>query len=167
MEIGLSLGSNLGDRLALLKEAKRKILAVRGVTLAAQSSVYETEPVNVPPTDMNLLFLNAVLVVETHLEIVKLWPEMVMIQHQLGRPADARQNERRTIDIDIVYADALCVNVAGVKIPHPRWASRRFVVLPLNDVRPDLVIPGQTLAVRDILARLADRNRVALYARNW
>lgn len=163
MEVGLSLGANLGNRLLQLQEARNKIIATRGILLLARSPVYETDPVEVPPTDQNMFFLNAVLIFETSLRMPELLSEFQKIERQLGRAPDPRPNARRPIDIDIIYADGLRFSGEGVTVPHPRWFERRFVVQPLRDVRPDLVIPGQKITVHEILRNLPDKHRVTLY----
>lgn len=167
MEVGLSLGANLGNRLHQLQETRNRIIATKGITLLAKSPVYETEPVEVPPTDRDMFFLNAVLIVETPLKMPELLLGFQKIERQLGRAPDSRPNARRPIDIDIIYADDLSLNVAGIIIPHPRWSGRRFVVQPLNDVRPDLVIAGQNGTVAELLSNLSDAHRVILYAKEW
>ena len=163
MEVGLCLGANLGDRLIQLQTAKKLIVASRGVSFVAQSPVYETEPVDVPAKDAGLLFLNAVLIVKASLQAQELLLLCKRIEHEMGRLPDAcRKNAPRPIDIDIIYAGNLRVESAGITVPHPRWFERRFVVQPLSDVRPDLVIPGQTLTVKAILRNLPDGHRVTL-----
>lgn len=167
MEVGLSLGANLGHRLLQLQEAKKQIIAVRGNSFVAQSPVYETEPVGVPSTDQNLFFLNAVLIIETALQIAELLPGLREIERRLGRPSRSRSNSPRSIDIDIIYADGLHLNQDGLIIPHPRWSGRKFVVQPLNDVRPDLVIPGEPRTVAEVSHNLADEHKVKLFTKEW
>ena len=167
MEIGLSLGSNLGDRLRQLQEARQSLSALDGVTLLAQSPVYETEPVDVLPDDRNLFFLNAVLVAESLIQLPELLAESKRIERSLGRKAGLPPNAPRPIDIDIIYADKLRVDRDGISLPHPRWSSRRFVVQPLNDVRPDLILPGQTGSVAEVLRMLPDKHKVRLVAEDW
>ncbi|MDO9542410.1 MAG: 2-amino-4-hydroxy-6-hydroxymethyldihydropteridine diphosphokinase [Kiritimatiellia bacterium] len=167
MEIGLSLGANLGNRLLQLQEAKKQIVATKGIAFVAKSSVYETEPVGVSPQDSNLLFLNAILVIETSLPLSELFVGFRRIECQLGRAHQPEPNAPRPMDIDVIYADKLRANEGGVIIPHPRWAGRRFVVQPLNDVRPDLIIPGQPGTVAEVLSRLPDEHKVMLFAKEW
>lgn len=167
MELGLSLGANLGDRLAQLQEAKRRIIRTKGMAVIAQSPVYETEPVGVSPDDCKLYFLNAVIIIETVLPIPELIARFQAIEHELGRRPARKLNASRLIDIDIIYAGKLRVSDAGVIVPHPRWFERRFVVQPLRDVRPDLVIPGQAGPVAEALRKLSDKHQVKLFAREW
>lgn len=158
----MSLGANVGDRLAQLQEAKKRILAAGGIFFAAQSPVYETEPVDVAPRDSALFFLNAVLIIKFSLPLSGLLSTFKRIEFQLGRAQRAAPNAPRPIDIDIIYAGGLHVRDKDVIIPHPRWARRRFVVRPLSDVRPELVVPGQAGTVAEVLRSLADGHRVTL-----
>jgi len=169
MEIGLSLGSNLGNRLLQLQTAKKQIISAGGISLVAQSPVYETEPVGVPVMDTGLLFLNAMLIVETLLPAPELLSLCKRIERRQGRAPDAPPNARRPMDIDIIYAGDLRVEFKEITVPHPRWFQRRFVVQPLSDVRPDLVVPAQTATVREILRDLSDEHRVTLFlpANKW
>lgn len=167
MEVGLSLGSNLGDRLARLQAAKKEIIGTKGIRLVAQSAVYETEPVAVAPEHGHLLFLNAVLIVESSWPAVKLLARFRVIERRLGRCLRRQVNAPRPIDIDIIYAGRRRLRGASLVVPHPRWAQRRFVVQPLHALRPDLVVPGQARAVAEIMQGLPDKPRVKLFAKKW
>ena len=167
MEIGLSLGSNLGNRLASLIEARRRILAIPGLTLAAQAPVYETEPVGVAPAFGDLLYLNTVLIIESALELPVLSGELHAIEDQMGRRRTADRNSPRPIDIDIIYADGLSIVSEETIIPHPRWKDRRFVVQPLADVRPGLVLPGEARTVKEILRSIPEKERVTIFIKQW
>ena len=167
MEVGLSLGSNTGDRLAHLKNAKAIILDSPGIVLADQSPVYETEPVDVPPEFQALNFLNAILIVRTLIPLSQLMRTFQFMEQKIGRVPNTIINAPRPMDIDIIYADGLQVQEQHIVIPHPHWARRRFVLQPLCDVRPDLVIPGQTGTVADVLAALNDPHKVTLFAKKW
>ncbi len=167
MEAGLALGSNLGDRLGLLKEAKKRILAIEGVSPVAQSRIYETGPVDVPGEFADMPFLNSVLVIETAMPVEKLAGLLKSIELDMGRVPSAVRNSPRPIDIDLVYAGMLHMKTRALEIPHPRWAIRRFVVQPLADVRPALRIPGQSGSVTDVLAALKGAGGVELFADEW
>lgn len=167
MEVGLSLGSNMGDRLAHLKNAKALILGNPGIVLATQSHVYETEPVEVPAEYLSLNFLNAILIVRTLIPVPQLMRTFQFLEQKIGRVHNATANAPRPMDIDIIYADSLQINEPHIVIPHPLWASRRFVVQPLCDIRPDLKIPGQIGTVADALANLNDAHKVTVFAKIW
>lgn len=167
MEVGLSLGSNLGDRLAHLKNAKAMILGNPGIILADQSPVYETEPVDVPAEYQALNFLNAVLIIRTLIPLPQLMRTFQFLEQKIGRVPNAVANVPRPVDIDIIYADGLLIHEPHIVIPHPLWAQRRFVVQPLCDVRSDLKIPGQMGTVADVLAGLTDAHKVTVFAKKW
>lgn len=167
MEIGLSLGSNLGDRIAHLSRAKQEIAALRQSKIVAQSPIYETEPVGVNEEYRHLKFLNAVLIVESPSSLARLQSELAELELKLGRRRELDRFAPRTIDIDILYAGDVMMETEDLTLPHPRWASRRFVVQPLADIRADLTLPGMKLTVREILAALPPGEAVSLFARDW
>jgi 2-amino-4-hydroxy-6-hydroxymethyldihydropteridine diphosphokinase len=160
MEYGLSLGSNLGDRLRQLADAAQSIGALPGARILARSAVYETDPVDVSSEYEDRPFLNAVLIVEAAAEPAAMARHAHDIEARMGRVRQADRNAPRPVDIDLIYADALCVASPDLTLPHPRWAQRRFVVQPLADVRPRLILPGQTLCVARLLASLPSMPRV-------
>jgi 2-amino-4-hydroxy-6-hydroxymethyldihydropteridine diphosphokinase len=164
MEIGLSLGSNLGDRLAHLQAAREAIRRLDGVALVAQAPVYETEPVGVKPEFAHLKFLNTVLILRSDRPAEDLQRELSGVEAQLGRVRGADRFAPRDIDIDLLFAGALWMETDRLILPHPRWAQRRFVVQPLADVRPDLVLPGAGCTVRAVLAALPPGEAIALFA---
>lgn len=162
METGFSLGSNDGDRFRLMSEAKRRVLALPDVRECAHSPLYETEPVGVAPEHAHLKFLNAVLIIDSARTAEQWLVALHEIERQLGRVRTGDRNAPRPIDIDIIYTDSICVDGGGLVVPHPRWMKRRFVVQPLADVRPDMLLPGTGAVVRDVLANLPDETVVRL-----
>jgi len=167
MEVGVSLGSNLGGRMEHLIQARRWLAALPGVSVRAASSVYETEPVGVPDPYAAMPFLNAVLILETTREIHPLAGELQALERQAGRANHAERNAPRPLDLDILYAGGQVLDEPDLQIPHPRWAVRRFVVQPLADVRPTLVLPGQTQSVSQILLSLPGAPAVVLFRKEW
>lgn len=168
IEVGLSIGSNLDDRLAALRAARTAIAALPDVTLLASSPLYETEPVGVPEEYADLRFYNAILVVGTSLDAHRLFHALQDIENALGRKRQLfRQNTPRTIDIDLIYYDGQTIRSGGLVVPHPRWTKRRFVLQPLADIRGYLVLPGHDRRVRDILADLPPGQEVRTVLAQW
>ena len=135
----LSIGSNLGDRLAALR------LAVRVLQPRAVSGVWETAPVGGPEQDD---YLNAVVVCE--LDATGAWALAQSAEQAAGRSRDVRWGPR-TLDVDVVVADPPVPD--GLLVPHPRAHERAFVLAPWTEVDADAVLPGAG-AVRDLLAGL-------------
>jgi len=167
MEIGLSLGTNLGDRMANLVRAREEISRIAGTSIKDRASVWETEPVDVAPEHSEASFLNTVLIVESTLAPEALASETAAIESRMGRVRTDDVNAPRVIDLDIIYANGLHIGQPGLTIPHARWDERRFVVRPLAEVRPDLVLPGSSANVREILETLPDSPGAVLFAREW
>ncbi len=156
---GFSLGSNSGDRLAFLEGACDR-LAERFGNLRL-SQVYETEPVDCPPDSPS--FLNACVEAATTMppeEILRCCRE---IEEALGRVRSGIYGEARTCDIDLIYSGDLQVNSPRLTLPHPRATQRRFVLQPLCDIDPELVLPGQPSTVQELLARLPELPSVTLF----
>ena len=166
MRAGIALGSNLGDRLANLRRASDRVLKIPGVSEPVHASrIYETEPVNSGPEAG--AYLNAVLEVEYHGQPSALLDALQSIEAEFGRPSKRPRNAPRTIDLDILYVGNLVLSNQDVVIPHPRLHLRRFVLTPLADVRPDLVLPGQQRSVADLLAALQDPAAVTIFSETW
>jgi len=163
---GLALGSNLGDRLAHLRQGRDLLLSLHeGPAPAAVSPVYETEPVDCPPGSAS--FLNAVVEIRTSLDPGQLLRQLTRLESELGRSPARGQNTPRSLDLDILYAGQLVIDTPTLILPHPRMTARRFVLQPLADVRPDFVLPGNKRDIAQLLAALPPAPRVALFRAVW
>jgi 2-amino-4-hydroxy-6-hydroxymethyldihydropteridine diphosphokinase len=167
MEVALSLGSNLGDRLENLQRARERLAAIPGVVVESCSPIYETEPMDVASVYAHQRFLNAVLIVQSVLEPFRLACHLHEIESEMGRVRSRDRNAPRTVDIDVIYADGIQTRDPNLTLPHPRWSERRFVVQPLADLRPDRVLPGQGRTVREVLLSLPPKPNVVLFAQLW
>lgn len=167
MEVGLGLGSNQGDRIAHFKDAKARVLAIPGLQPIAQSSLYETEPVGVKPEYQHLKFINAVLVVRCAIPLEDLHPQLLAIEAAIGRNRTADKFAPRPLDIDILYADDRVVATDTLKLPHPQCLKRRFVLEPLAEINPALILAGTGRTVRDLLAALPNPEPVVKLAEVW
>lgn len=155
--VHLSLGSNMGDRLENLRKALR-LLRAAGVTVRCSSSVYETEPVDSP--DQNW-FLNCVVEVATTLPPLVLLRKLQQIERQLGRQR-AMPKGPRTLDIDILLYGQLVLDSEELTLPHPRMLQRRFVLEPLREIAPALLLPGSAKTVEEAFGDLRDPAQVRL-----
>ncbi|NLL83130.1 MAG: 2-amino-4-hydroxy-6-hydroxymethyldihydropteridine diphosphokinase [Lentisphaerae bacterium] len=166
-EAGLSLGSNLGDRVEHLTAARRALAALSATRVVASSRIYETEPVGVSEEWREVTFYNAVVVVESGLSATDFSDAIHTIEDLLGRVRGAERNAPRAIDIDIIYFGSVVSEVESLYLPHPEWAGRRFVCAPLAELRPDLILPGQTESVAEVCKKLPLRPAVAIAATQW
>ena len=143
----LALGSNLGDRAANLRAAVDALAPY--VAVAHVSALYETEPAYV--TDQPR-FLNAALVGSTALEPHELLAALKNIERSMGRVAGERFGPR-LIDLDILVYGELLLVTPELTLPHPRLAERPFVLVPLAEIAPDLVLPGLSTTVAALAAQ--------------
>ena len=145
-EAWLSLGSNLGDRETMLAEAIERLRTLPDVTVEAVSSLYDTPPWG---DEDQGRFLNAVAQLRTSLSPHALLDAVKAIEADLGR-APSRRWGPRAIDIDIVHMAGVALHDERLTLPHPYWRERAFVLAPLAEIAPDLVI--DQFAVRAALA---------------
>ena len=166
MRTAVALGSNLGNRLENLRAARKAIFNLANVKAPILSSaVYETEPVGCEPEAGK--FLNAVVEFEYGGDPARLLEQVIQIEEALGRRRHHPQNISRTIDIDLLYCGERRINDERLQLPHPRLHLRQFVLRPLADIRPDLVLSGQTNTVSELLADFNDSGAVVRFAESW
>lgn len=167
-EYAIGLGSNLDDRLDNLRRAHAMLNQCSGRRLTEAAPVYETRPVDVPGEYAGQLFLNSVVIVCSTATPEQILDAIKDIERDLGRIRKrAVRNGPRTIDLDILYAGNAVIDQPGLIVPHPRWMQRAFVARPLADLRPDLVLPGSKLTVRQVLATLNTEGVVRIANCPW
>lgn len=152
----LGLGSNVGDRRAHLQEAVAA-LPRHGVEVLASSSIYETEPVGLVLEQRD--FYNACVRVRTAYDPERLLAACKDVERALGRAGAGVRHGPRPIDVDVLLLDALEYSSDRLTLPHPELRSRRFVLVPLLELEPQLTLPGGA-RLADLLAGLGDGQRV-------
>ena len=167
MEIGFSLGSNMHNRKRLLTQAKTLLLSAPRTHYVDQSPIYETTPVDVKPEYQDMAYLNSVVILESELPLESWLSYIGKIETNLGRVRQEDRNAPRPIDIDIIYAGNQIIDSGGLEVPHPRWAERRFVVQPLCDVRPTLVLPETHEPVTAVLRSLPLDEGLHVFDERW
>lgn len=157
----VALGANLGDRAETMSRARR-MLSSLGREIAC-SSLYETAPLGPPQPS----YLNAVAIVETSLHARAFLDGLLLIERSLGRVRQERWGPR-TIDLDLVALGDAVVAEEGLQLPHPEAHRRSFVLVPLGEIAPHLVLPGAG-QVSGLVSSLpdADRTGVRVSTENW
>lgn len=147
--VAIALGSNLGDRDALLDAAEERLAAL--LTGAVASGRYETTPVGGPPDAP--LYLNEVVVGSTTLGPRALLEALLAIELEYGRDRPAK-DAPRTLDLDLILYGDFVVDEPGLIVPHPRFRDRAFVMEPLSEVAADWVDPVSGLTMAELRRRL-------------
>ncbi len=156
----LLLGSNTGNRKAFLERACLLTAEIIG-PIRLVSSVFETEPWGF---QAETSFLNQALMVETELPAESLLKEILRIEAELGRVRNAGGYESRCIDIDILFYGKAVLKSETLTVPHPLLQARRFALLPMDEIAPDLQHPLLGMTIHELLALCADTGKVWKYA---
>ena len=150
---GIALGSNLGDRPANLQAARDCLreIAIPGEPFL-EAANYQTEPLLCPPGSPD--FYNSVVELAFEGDAFGLLELTQAIEKKLGRIGTPERNTPRIIDVDLLYFGREIIDTEALVLPHPRICERRFVLQPLAEIRPELVLPGQTRSIAEMLERL-------------
>jgi 2-amino-4-hydroxy-6-hydroxymethyldihydropteridine diphosphokinase len=149
----IALGSNLGDSPKILRDAMLRLENFSGDPML-KSSLWQTSPVDCPPDSPK--FLNAVvaLVPQPDETPESLLVKLHSLEKEFGRQTKKIHNEPRPLDLDLIMFGSEVRNTPQLTLPHPRAHLRRFVLQPLSEIAPDLILPGQTQTVAELLAGL-------------
>ena len=146
----IALGSNLGDAQAQVLGAFDALNGLAQTRLVARSPLYLTPPWGVLDQPA---FINAVAQIDTALTPHELLDALLKVERDAGRVRDGERWGPRTLDLDVLHMAGVALSDDRLTLPHPRMAERAFVLLPLNDLAPALVLPGQG-TVSDLLAAM-------------
>jgi len=155
----LSLGSNVENRLENLKKALKVLKKFPKIEITKTSSLYETEPWEVESPNW---FLNLVLKVECKLPPLQLLDFLEESEKKLGRKSKS-DNSPRTVDIDILFYNDWIFHTPRLMVPHPLLHKRRFVLVPLAEIEPELEHPQLQQDIKSILEDLDDKKQVKFY----
>ncbi len=158
-EVYLCLGGNLGNREANLKQALEQIANRAGRVLKV-SSVYESAAWGKTGEPD---YLNMVALLRTAMEAKVLMRNLLGIEKSLGRKRDAGQWASRTMDIDILFYNTICMEHEEVTIPHPRLHLRNFVLIPLAEIAPDFTHPFLGISIKQLQEICPDTSSVRRY----
>lgn len=159
IEVYIGLGANVGPRLRTLQAAVH-MMTVWSETHLVASPVYETEAHLLPASGRQPDHLNAVVGMRTPLDALDLMDRLRALEQAAGRDHEAPPWSPRPLDLDLLLYGDHHVDTGELVIPHPRLPERRFVLEPLADLAPDLVVPGIDATVSALLARSSDASRI-------
>ena len=150
--IFLGLGSNIGDRFSNLKKA----IDLLDLNTEVASSIYETDPVEYLEQPK---FLNQVIRVDTALRPLELLSWCHEVEQKLGRTREIIKGPR-TIDIDLLFYNDEIINSLDLTVPHPGIPSRKFVLVPMDEIAPDFIHPVLKSSMHELLKKLKDNSGV-------
>lgn len=160
----LAFGANLGEREQTLRAARDALQRTPGFNLLACSPLYESDPVGGP--DGQPAYLNAVLAATTELSARQLLALCQNIEADFGRLRTEKWGPR-TLDIDLLLFGTEIIGEPDLQVPHPRLHERRFVLVPLHDLAPDLVHPQLRKPVHRLLAELDPAQQIRRLDLTW
>lgn len=155
-KVYLLLGGNMGDKQKVFARATT-LLAKRVGKITRRSSIYETEPWGFESDD---LFWNQVLELEVDIPPLDVLDMTMEIEHKMGRRRNIHQYYSRVIDIDILFYDDQIVQFPLLVIPHPRIQERKFVLVPLDEIVPDMIHPRLHMSIHQLLSVCKDELKV-------
>lgn len=155
----LGLGSNIGDRASFLKQALEQLDNVPGVRVIRCSSIYETDPYG--PVEQND-FLNLAVQIETIMPPLALLDTVQQIEKAMLRKREIHWGPR-TIDLDILLYDQTIIHTERLALPHPEIARRAFVLKPMAEIAPHLVLPGINRSMIELWQTLEEKEGVRLW----
>jgi 2-amino-4-hydroxy-6-hydroxymethyldihydropteridine diphosphokinase len=160
--VHIGIGSNLGDRRANTVEAVEKVSQLPGTRVVRASSLYESEPLG----DAKTWFVNSVIELDSDLAPDALLKKLQAIEQAMGRKrVKGKRWGSRIIDLDILLFDQDVIDKRNLKIPHPELHKRRFVLLPLAELAPQVIHPQLGQSISTLLATVKDAKRVVLLPR--
>jgi 2-amino-4-hydroxy-6-hydroxymethyldihydropteridine diphosphokinase len=151
----IGIGSNLGDKLDNCLRAIDQIEKISGVRVTARSPFYRTEPVGIQRQDW---YLNGAIALSLHISVRALLTSLLDIENVMGRKR-IKKWDSRIIDLDILIAGDEVIDEQGLTVPHPLMHKRRFVLVPLVQLAPELMHPTLGMTIGALLARIPEEGQ--------
>ncbi len=157
-QVYIAIGSNLGKKKENYLEALTRIAKLPDTKIVRESSLYESQPLG----NSKEWYVNGVIEVATELKPEMLLKKCKNIERAMGRKKVRKKWGARIIDLDILLYDTLRVEKKNLKIPHPELPNRKFVLIPLSEVAPQVVHPVLGATISELLVSVKDDKRVSL-----
>jgi len=157
-QVYIGIGSNLGNKRENYLEALDRIAKLPKTRIIKESSVYESQPHG----DAKEWYINGVIEIETEMKPELLLTKFKNIERAMGRKKVRKKWGARIIDLDILLYDSLIMNKKNLKIPHPEMHQRKFVLIPLSELGPQVIHPIIGSSISELLVGVKDDKRVSL-----
>ena len=158
-QVYIGIGSNVGKKKENFLEALTRLAKLPDTKIIRESSLYESEPLG----DSKEWYVNGVIEIETKFKPDVLLQKFKSIERSMGRKKVKKRWGDRIIDLDILLYDAVVIDKKNVKIPHPEIANRRFVLVPLSEIAPQVIHPELGVTISELLVNVKDDKKLHLY----
>jgi 2-amino-4-hydroxy-6-hydroxymethyldihydropteridine diphosphokinase len=158
-QVYIGVGSNVGNKKENFLEALSRVAKLPDTRIVKESSFYESEPVG----DAKEWYVNGAIEIETKFKPDMLLKKFKNIERAMGRKKVKKRWGARIIDLDILLYDAAIVKKKNLRIPHPEMSSRKFVLLPLSEIAPQVIHPELGVTISELLINVKDNKKIHLY----
>lgn len=158
-QVYIGIGSNVGKKKENFLEALTRLAKLPDTKIIRESSLYESEPLG----NSKEWYVNGVIEIETKFKPDVLLQKFKSIERAMGRKKVKRRWGDRIIDRDILLYDAVVIDKKNVKIPHPEMANRKFVLVPLSEIAPQVIHPELGVTISELLVNVKDDKKLHLY----
>jgi 2-amino-4-hydroxy-6-hydroxymethyldihydropteridine diphosphokinase len=158
-QVYIGIGSNVGNKKENFLEALSRVAKLLDTRIVKESSLYESEPIG----DAKEWYVNGAIEIETKFKPDALLKKFKNIERAMGRKKVKKRWGARIIDLDILLYDAAIVKKKSLRIPHPEMSSRKFVLLPLSEIAPQVIHPELGVTISELLINIKDDKKIHLY----
>jgi 2-amino-4-hydroxy-6-hydroxymethyldihydropteridine diphosphokinase len=158
-QVYIGVGSNVGNKKENFLEALSRVAKLPDTRIVKESSFYESEPIG----DAKEWYVNGAIEIETKFKPDMLLKKFKNIERAMGRKKVKKRWGARIIDLDILLYDAAIVKKKNLRIPHPEMSSRKFVLLPLSEIAPQVIHPELGVTISELLINVKDNKKIHLY----
>jgi 2-amino-4-hydroxy-6-hydroxymethyldihydropteridine diphosphokinase len=158
-QVYIGIGSNVGNKKENFLEALGRMAKLPDTKIVKESSLYDSEPLG----DSKEWYVNGAIEIETKFKPDALLKKFKNIERAMGRKKVKKRWGARIIDLDILLYDALVMKKKNLRIPHPEMPTRKFVLVPLSEIAPQVIHPELGVTISELLANVKDDKRVTLH----
>ena len=158
-QVYIGIGSNVGNKKENFLEALTRVAKLPDTRILKESSLYESEPIG----DAKEWYVNGAIEIETKYKPDMLLTKIKNIERAMGRKKIKKRWGARVIDLDILLYDTAIIKKKNLKIPHPEMSKRKFVLIPLSEIAPQVVHPEVVVTISELLINVKDDKKIHLY----